>query len=882
MITWTYAAKEVLASYCRRTREKLRGSGADPDEVIEDLRRHVDEEILAAKLTLVTEEEIRRILGRVGDPVIPAEESTSAQAQSAEQGSEPDRRPGKFFLVCAFLFGVILPAGTLIFEWMTGISASVLFDPVPNWIQLIAVALVPIVNVWLGLIAIKGKTRFPGLAGWLSGAMLAVCAFYSVLYLPIVPFACIGIIYFGLGLVPLAPYFALIFTVALRKAAARQPGISFAPAWRGFVIGGAVLILAQAQLALTYYGMAAASSDNAAARKRGLNTLRVFGDSDLLLRTCYFGTAEVEWPIDPVRAFASGNKRVNSDQAREIFYRVTGKPFNSVPLPAVYKRYGRWMDMDQEFTWDEGLGGETVAGRVKGLSLAASRLDAITEPDAAVAYCEWTLEFKNVSSLQREARAQIALPPGGVVSRLTLWVNGEEREAAFGGRSEVRNAYQQVAVVQRHDPVLVTTCGPDRVLVQCFPVPPNGGTMKVRLGITAPLTLESLDRGRLLWPKFIERNFGIAPDFKHSVWIDSPQQMSTSAKALVTDTSGGKVAVHGTVADTDLGDVIIERTPEIRNAWTPALETNQIIRQRIEEVEAQPAARIVLVLDGSASMTESKREIADAIGKMSAGSEVSVVIANDELEKLNDAPRRADAALLKTLGREIHNVRFSGGQDNLPALVDAWDTAASSNGGIVVWIHDAQPVLLSSTDALLQRIERSGRPIPIYDLQTRPGPNRIAEKLDGVDSFRRVPALAGSVGGDLESLLRILDGKVPQYRLVREKVAADSAGDRGKRVGRHIERLWARDEARNLAGARHRDDAIRLAARQQLVTPLTGAVVLETKQQYATNGLEPASPESVPVIPEPQTITLWILAGAGLAWRSWRARRSANRAREQT
>ena len=69
MITWTDAAKEVLENYCRRTRENLRDSGADPDEVIEDLRRHVDEEILAAKISLVTEDDIRRILSRVGEPI---------------------------------------------------------------------------------------------------------------------------------------------------------------------------------------------------------------------------------------------------------------------------------------------------------------------------------------------------------------------------------------------------------------------------------------------------------------------------------------------------------------------------------------------------------------------------------------------------------------------------------------------------------------------------------------------------------------------------------------------------------------------------------------------------------------------------------------------
>ncbi len=75
------------------------------------------------------------------------------------------------------------------------------------------------------------------------------------------------------------------------------------------------------------------------------------------------------------------------------------------------------------------------------------------------------------------------LPPGGVVSRLTLWVDGEEREAAYAGRAKVKKAYKKV-VERRRDPVLVTTCGKDRILVQCFPVPSNGGTMKIKVGIT--------------------------------------------------------------------------------------------------------------------------------------------------------------------------------------------------------------------------------------------------------------------------------------------------------------------------------------------------------------------------------------------------------------
>ena len=46
--------------------------------------------------------------------------------------------------------------------------------------------------------------------------------------------------------------------------------------------------------------------------------------------------------------------------------------------------------------------------------------------------------------MQREARAELALPPGGVVSRVTLWIDGVEREAAFAGRDATRRAYERV------------------------------------------------------------------------------------------------------------------------------------------------------------------------------------------------------------------------------------------------------------------------------------------------------------------------------------------------------------------------------------------------------------------------------------------------------
>ena len=774
--------------------------------------------------------------------------------------------------------GVLLPLIALLFEWITGISAGVLFDPLPSWFQIFAVALVPAANLWLWLAGRAQDGRQAGLLGWLSGTVLGICLYYSVLYLPFVPFACIGIIWFGAGLIPLAPYMALVATLFLRASYQKRIEKAVRPrAWKGAALAFGVLVLLQMPTALTYYGLAQATSEDPASRLRGVRLLRQFGDKDLILRASY-GLLRRSLDLDLVRFLASGNQTVTGDQAREIYYRVTGRPFNSVPPPSLYTRMGRWSVLDEEFTWDDALGGETVAGRVKGLALAGSRMDAVAEPAASVVYCEWTMEFKNVSRQPREARAQIALPPGGVVSRVTLWINGEEREAAFGGRSQVREAYQEVAVVRRRDPVLVTTCGPDRVLLQCFPVPPDGGTMKARIGITAPLVLASREQGSFVWPRFLERNFGISQDLKHARWIESPTALTPeNGGPAPAQTGAGPFTLHDTVSEAALATspetIIVQRPAGVGSVWTPAAEPGRIIRQTIQPVAPVLPARLVVVLDGSEGMQSSAREAAGALAGLPETMEVAVLIASDETKEFNTRPQKATASAIKEIQQSIGRARFTGGQDNLPALEAAWDLAAASAQGAVVWIHQPQPVALSSDSGLRQRLERAAAPVRLMEIQTRNGPDRIVEKLDGLGSVEHVVRL-GSLRSDFDRLLSRWTGKSPAFVLIRELVAETEAAD-GTRVGSHIERLWARDEAMHLAGRRERDAAVKLAAENQLVTPLTGAVVLETREQYDRHNLKPADPTTVPAVPEPQT---WLLMGAGMlagATRRWFRRRSS-------
>jgi hypothetical protein len=96
----------------------------------------------------------------------------------------------------------------------------------------------------------------------------------------------------------------------------------------------------------------------------------------------------------------------------------------------------------------------------------------------------------------------------------------------------------------------------------------------------------------------------------------------------------------------------------------------------------------------------------------------------------------------------------------------------------------------------------------------------------------------------------------------------------GTKVWDHLARLWAASAAE--ASTSPLTDAARadLASRYQLVTLFSGAVVLETQQQYAEHGLTPAdgsATPSVPNVPEPSTSLLVMLATAAALMRRKRA-----------
>lgn len=740
------------------------------------------------------------------------------------------------------LLGIVLPLAALLVEATGHTWAGMLLDPIPTWWHVAAILSVPVSCAWAWW-SLNRPAPLHRAVFHMNAFALGVSIAYTIAFIPAMPLALIGCVVFGLGFLPLSPLLSLIPLISSRAAITRRAESEMVyqkpPAvWPAALIAFGLLSFGVAHHSVTESLLQMATSEDATESKRGITLLRRFGKESTMLDACY-GTLR--------RGEFSSGTRIDANKARPVYFRITGRSFSASPVPAsasnrLFER-SRW-------NFDPSLGQDRVANHVPDLSLADSRMDVLVNSAAATTYSEWTLVFRNDAMNASEARALVDLPPGGVVSRLTLWINGEPREAAFGGRGQVRAAYQEVAVEQRRDPVLVTTAGEDRILMQCFPVPPRGGEMKVRVGITAPLGLSSAESATLELPRFVEVNFDSGRNLKHNVSAEGDVSLSLGSAA------GKKVLVS-------LDDAAFQKSHSLsvtRNAPPGAVFAEHIsdaslaIRQTVAKAKMDRPSRVVFLIDGSTPAEPARERFAKSVAEIPDTMPFGVVFAGDAVEALDIAS--ASAQTRTTAQRWLDERSFSGGQDNVPALANAWDIAAAEPDSAIVWLHAPQPEILSALSQLEQRMERANPHAPrIYLAPLAAGPNRIAEKLDSFRTFRNVRALT------LSGMLRSWSGNSPALAFQRDVIPAGEIPSDAIRADRHVARLWALDEVQRLAQKPDKSDAQKLAVAAQLVTPVSGAVVLETQAQYDRHGLSAVDPASVPIVPEPGSAVL-LLGGA--------------------
>jgi hypothetical protein len=264
------------------------------------------------------------------------------------------------------------------------------------------------------------------------------------------------------------------------------------------------------------------------------------------------------------------------------------------------------------------------------------------------------------------------------------------------------------------------------------------------------------------------------------------------------------------------------------------------------------ASEVVVIIDGSAALAQAKDWIVRSIGSQIAGKLV-LVIADDHARRV-------------TL-KELETYQFSGGRDNEPALREGIRLARES-GGPIVWVHGPQAVGLSQSEALRQQLERGTNHPVIYEMEAVAGPNRLAEAIYRTGCIKRGPLLL-SPERDFAQFLKDLQTEHQQAAWTWKR-SASLENIPGTKVWDHLARLWAASAVE--ASTSPLTDAARadLASRYQLVTLFSGAVVLETQQQYAEHGLTPAdgsATPSVPNVPEPSTGLLVMLTTAAALMR---------------
>jgi hypothetical protein len=784
MITWTESARNELERHVAAVRTHMIAVGADANEVSEDIERHVSEELTAQKIAVATPEDVRRVLARMGSI---EDELVGAQDAGGGRHGGPEEKSSSLVTFFCIALGVVLPVVTLVFEFITRSCSSEMFDPMPTPFHALMIALVPLANglvlYYAGRRAGEGgrEAVMPRWLGLLNGAAVAVAALYAAMFALITPFAVLAVVFFGIGLLPLAPLMALITALICRTRLRRahKPAGQPLHGWRaGVVIALLTLVGLETPSILTEAGLRLARSEKTETMQRGLHLLRAVGSEERLLQRCYPRNGAAMNLVSFVFSFG---KHLPVEEARTIFYRVTGKPFNLVPMPERFGFGGR-SRMSDDWVWDSNAGGEVVGQRLKGLTLAESRIDGTIEADALTGYVEWTMVFKNAASWQQEARAQIALPPGGVVSRLTLWVNGEEREAAFAGRAQVREAYQKVAIQQRRDPVLVTTKGPDRVLMQCFPVPANG-EMKIRFGVTMPLRALADGKAEMKLPQIIEQNFSVPQEVSHAVWLESASPLALAGGGLnPVKEKNGLWSAHGAIA-LKSGDafplVTVSGDAERGEQWvTHPRMPGTVFVQRLVEAPRRAPGELVIVVDGSKAMGPLIGEIADVIAAQDAGAKITLLLAGDVVTK---CPARTSTEVAGWLRAQT----FVGGQDNLEALSAAWDEAAAG-GGEVFWIHGTQPVGWQSFEGLSQKQTRRPKQVAIRAFAAVQGAQVILEKLDGAP---RVSAAGrwGTLREDLSAELgrMMTGGGQALERTLETKAVAALVANQQEKGARH-------------------------------------------------------------------------------------------------
>ena len=860
---------------------------------------------------------------------------------------------------------LILSQIAIALEAMTHICASSFFDPMPDLATAAAYALV-VGTLWFNervlaerpplFVRRLGQKRAVVLALAAATVSLLIAGMAAYMFIPLMPFA-VPLLAIGAGALLLVPALdTILLTIQLRtllavwrtnQAVLPEEGFSavaFHTEARRVAVGTGIIVIAAVFWLLVrpvLIGQSTAqglrSPDASPSQTRAFRVLRFLHGEGTLLDLAYrrnppywvcLGYNAARQGLWPWNGYnwnggGFGNFYGEPVKARRTYFLLTGTPFESEPRPTSLIRQGGLFGGPDDVAVEE-QGGYVVGRPVPDLILAHSEMEAVADPKAETASYEWTMTFRNDSSQPQEARADVLLPPGGVGHAVSLWINGVEKQAKFGSPQKVRAAYQEIAVVQRRDPLLVTMPAPDHLLVQCFPVPANG-EMKIKIGVTAPLRWDTdKDRKPELMadlPAFGPVNFEVSSSREHRVSLQAKSERSDRK-----DLSSASVDLF---APQPL-PIVKTKLPKVADVLAPGVMRAAIASGVFSPADAYTAPTqpvdLIFVLDASQG-TNNALDSLRRWGKEASGNNLLGLIntapPGSRVRFLDTSPSGKDTGWLDaniTRGAvedltEQWPGTFTGGTDPAPVLAAALQMARRErkNPSAVIFLHGASPINVSDLSDVRKELQSDLNNGPaLVGLQLQPrAQDAVMMDLAGFDRVYARRALPGddnaiadavqfacqaAVSGAVTSATaerQPLGGHTPAIGDIwidTKAASADKDSDYA-RLAQATQTMAGWYESNTLAEPKALDlriEAGRPAAQARLVTPLSSAVVLETKEQYQKAGLDDkgsdpgkdkdAKPkaEDISAAPEPGSLLL-LSVGLVAGGRLWSRRRRKDR-----
>jgi hypothetical protein len=567
---------------------------------------------------------------------------------------------------------------------------------------------------------------------------------------------------------------------------------------------------------------------------------------------------------------------VKTTDLKGLYFSVVGKPFQG-------ESENELANLSEEYR-----SRHIIGSSIKGLHLARSFVEGTIHQQTLTSTMVWTLVLKNDTSTPQEARAELALPPQAVITSLALWKNGEKQTATIAatGKSSVADAIN----LSHQSPATISQIARGRYLFHCYPIPEDQQlkveiTTVIPLRMegeeTANLILPRFTDSNFALDG--EHLLSLEADGALSTKAVTPCNISSDKRKL---NGNLELKDHSPVLiniklepQSQAHEVIAFDGKATKEAHLAALQ--KLAREKealAQEQEAQPQQQqLVLMLDGSKAVKQQIEDAQSAISKKKSANkskatppraiplylkQATTITAQTEkkqiyivldgsweikgkiaqiIKGLQAAPKDLPIFLSLASSEEdklktsvplaqalpqLEKLKYSGGQDNLQAVVQAVTRAQENKGSVLLWIHGPQPALSKEIYIMNSQAHKA----KLYDLPVD------SSETDTMAYFKNhseiglfQPVMKGQdLASDIQDFLQLFASNHQErqikYTLVKNVKASEHLTPE---INREIIILGAAQRVEDLLHKCQWLKAARLAHEYGLVSPVSCATIVE-------------------------------------------------------